>query len=520
MNSIVEQSQSSEPEKTYKVEIDAAALDLGAPVTDLQQIIVPIAANQFALQQIPGLIRKSYRRLLKLREVLNDIKSPELGDSGMFELSNKLSFVIQVGKEFSLERASQILEIEDARATPWQKDAKAGEVCGLIKSLNMEFEDAAECYAEAANAPGLSPDLQWYYEHENALMLTEFGAEFNNKPALESAISLLQTKIIELIPRQQNSAQCSTTYHTLGTVMGILGQRQGGTRNLENAIGAFEKSIETCDRGLDSSQWAKSQNSLGNALGILGHRLGDEEMLKQSAEVFHNALEASTVDQEIDNQVIIQNNLAAILQSTGQRNKDTKQLKLAVENYKAVLQVWTRDKRPMDWGATMNNLGTALRLLGAYRKGPRTLEQSVAAYKSALSVRTRDRLPLDWAMSQNNLGAALQKLAERLEEPKLFNSAISAYESALLEWTREKMPMAWGMTMANLAVARRTMAELDQDLESANQAVSELEAVSDIFRHASHAQYSELSIDQLAKARKLVDTLNLNVGKYADLVKR
>ena len=67
--------------------------------------------------------------------------------------------------------------------------------------------------------------------------------------------------------------------------------------------------------------------------------------------------------------------------------------------------------------------------------------------------------------------------------------------------------MTWAMTMANLGVARKTLAETTGDIESARKAVTELEAVSDTFRNASHAQYSELSIDQLARARKLVDTL-------------
>ncbi len=67
--------------------------------------------------------------------------------------------------------------------------------------------------------------------------------------------------------------------------------------------------------------------------------------------------------------------------------------------------------------------------------------------------------------------------------------------------------MTWAMTMANLAVARRTLAEATGDAGQAARAVVELEAVCDVFRELSHAQYSELSIDQLAKARKLVEAL-------------
>ena len=122
-------------------------------------------------------------------------------------------------------------------------------------------------------------------------------------------------------------------------------------------------------------------------------------------------------------------------------------------------------------------------------------------------------------MTQNNLGAALQKLGEREENPALFEQAIAAYENALKEWTRDRMPMAWGMTLANLGVARRTLADLTADIESAEKAVEELEAVSEIFRNASHAHYSELSIEELAKARKLAEALTLEKGKYAGFVR-
>lgn len=110
-------------------------------------------------------------------------------------------------------------------------------------------------------------------------------------------------------------------------------------------------------------------------------------------------------------------------------------------------------------------------------------------------------------MTQNNLGAALQKLAEREAKSETLIRAIDAYESALMEWDRERVPMTWAMTMGNLAVARKTLAEVTGDCESAFQAVEELQAVCDVFRELSHAQYSELSIDQLGKARKLVNAL-------------
>ncbi len=110
-------------------------------------------------------------------------------------------------------------------------------------------------------------------------------------------------------------------------------------------------------------------------------------------------------------------------------------------------------------------------------------------------------------MTQNNLGAALQKLAERVEGTKELEASVAAYDNALEVWSRDKMPMGWTMTMANLGVARRTLAERSEDLEIARMAVADLSTVTEFFRDASHAQYRELSEEQLTKARELVEKL-------------
>ncbi len=498
------------PGSDIQAEIEAAILNLGAERLDLEALLIPIKDRAVSRLHFKGLLKQAWNRLQKLRSALHQFLEQGAVAPSVADAVKEADAALVTGRSFSIANASNALDAARKRSLEQQAAHVVAAILGMqamVAMLRQDYRGASARYIKAAETAEPDAGLQWHYGHESVLALVDLGREFEDNAALEEAISLLENDIMTLARGTARASHLATTQNSLGNACGILGQRQRGTRNLENAISAYEASLENRVREDEPLEWAATQNNLGNALGILAHRHNDEEMLGKAVEVFNQALEERTRELAPQDWAITKNNLAAVLQPLGQRNKDVKMLKQAVEAYKAVLQIWTRERVPLDWATTMNNLGTALRLLGENRKGPRTLEQSVAAYKSALSVRTRDHLPQEWAMTQNNLGAALQKLAEREENPETLIRAIDAYESALMEWNRDRVPMTWAMTMGNLAVARKTLAEVTEDRESAVKAVEELEAVCDVFRELSHAQYSELSIDQLAKARKLANAL-------------
>ena len=500
------------PGPDIQAEIEAAIVNLGAERLDLEALLIPIKDKAVSRLHFKGLLKQAWDRLQNLRDSLHRFPLQEAVDPNVIDTVKEADAALVTGRSFSIDDASMALDAACKRSLePRQAAHIVAAIQGMqamVAMLRQDYRGASARYSGAAETAELDAALQWHYRHESVLALIDLGREFDDNAALEEAISLLENEIMTLALGTGRASHLATTQNSLGNACGVLGQRQRGTRNLENAISAYEASLENRVREEEPLDWAATQNNLGNALGILAHRHNDEEMLGKAVEVFNLALEERTQELTPQDWATTKNNLAAVLQSLGLRNKDVKMLKQAVDAYKAVLQIWTRERVPLDWATTMNNLGTALRLLGEQRKGPRTLEQSVAAYNNALSVRTRNHLPQDWAMTQNNLGAALQKLAEREENPETLIRAVDAYESALMEWDRERVPMTWAMTMGNLAVARKTLAEINGDRESAIQAVAELETVCDVFRELSHAQYSELSIDQLAKARKLVNALS------------
>lgn len=501
-----------DPIATYSSDLDAAEKDLQAVRSDLEQLLSYIDLDQVSRRQVPALLRLAHGRLSTLRGARPEALIPASGAAGVSGPLRQAASALEPGTGFSLEAA------EEAFGTAYDACCALDGAAELAASLRaaqgrlaaaaQDYRRAAERLAEAAATPGLPVGAQWAYQSERAALLEDLGREFGDHTALEQAIALYRDTVLGLAPRAERPDDWAATQNRLGTALGVLGQRQRGTWMLERAIEAFGQALAERDRERVPLQWAETQNNLGNALGSLALRQSDTEMLEQAVAAFERALEVRTLEESPQAWATTQNNLGAALLTLGQRNKDAKRLARAVEAYKRALQVWTRDRVPLDWATTMNNLGTALRALGEQRKGPRTLEQAVAAYRSALAERTRERLPEDWAMTQNNLGAALHKLAERQEDaaPTLIE-AVAAYENALVEWRRERTPVAWAMTTANLGVARRMLAEQARDLELSRQAEAEFEAVAEVFREASHAQYYELAEERVAETRKLIASL-------------
>jgi hypothetical protein len=95
----------------------------------------------------------------------------------------------------------------------------------------------------------------------------------------------------------------------------------------------------------------------------------------------------------------------------------------------------------------------------------------------------------------------------RQDDPEILTQSVNAYENALQEWTRERRPMGWTMTKANQGVGRKLLAQRVKDADIARMAVADLEAVLEVFRNASHAQYYELAEEQLAEARAVLECL-------------
>jgi tetratricopeptide (TPR) repeat protein len=504
-------SQSTELSILYKLEFDAVCECLNADPKDLAHLLDYIHANQVPRRRISGMLKNAFSNLVQLRESQSDLFDLKGMKPEYYELLEQLKHALKAGENFSLDGVRKVLAAICTDCIEHSCKAEAiAQILGaqaLAFMISQKFEQAAELYEKAASAPGLDLSSRWEYQNKRALALVDLGRDYADNAALELAVELFETTILPLSPQGEQQGQWAQTQSNLGDALGILGHRHRGSHILEQSIATYEQALSQIDRMTMPQEWATAQNNLGNALGALGQRKGEKELLEKSVAAFGLALEERTQKNTPDEWATSQNNLGAALHSLGQHGEGTRLLSKSVAAYTKVLKVWTRQRMPLEWSAALNNLGTVLRVLGERQSGQRSLEKSVAAYKNALAVRSRELFPQDWAMTQNNLGASLQKLAERVDGTQELEDSVAAYGNALKEWTREKMPMGWTMTMANLGVARRTLAERTRDITIARMAVDDIVTVTEIFRDASHAQYRELSEEQLTIARELVEEL-------------
>ena len=490
------------------------AESLGTSRDDLTQLLIPINHKKAPKKLVQNLLRQSCQRLETLRSKMDELVNDSSEFEAVLPIVQSARNALAADATLSLDNAAeQIRAAIELPSAPVSLLPPLHHTNSLIAQLRQDHQGAAEAIDCAINETQVGTP-KWPLFLEKARIFEDLGRDFGVNHGLGRAQSILEDEVLPNIDPHSHPNDWASAMHTLGNVLGMLGQRQGGSRSLQRAVEVFESSLASRDKNASPIDWAQTHNALGTVLGILGQRQGDDTLLIRATESFRDALTLRQQGTYPHEWATTTHNLAAVLQAIGQRKQDSKILKESVEAYRSVLSHWTREHYPIDWALTMNNLGTALRLLGEHRKGPRTLEQSVAAYRSALTERSKEQFPDDWAMTQNNLGASLQKLAQREENIDTLVEAINAYESATGVWTKDRAPMSWTMTMGNLAVARRTLAEVTSDLEIAKQAVDELEAVNEAFREASHAQYSELGIDQLAQARKLVETLKNTPEPY------
>ena len=293
----------------------------------------------------------------------------------------------------------------------------------------------------------------------------------------------------------------------LGISLSILGEREGSTERLEQAVQAYRDALLEYTRDRAPLNWAMTQNNLGAALSILGEREGNTDRLKQAEQAHRDALLENTRDRVPLDWAATQIFLGVVLFDLGKSEGGTIQLEQAVQSYRNALLEYTRERLPLDWAMTQNNLGNALGSLGRREDSTELLEQAVRAYRDALLEYTRDRVPLDWATAQDNLGTALATLGEREGSADLLEQALQAYREALLERTRDRVPLQWAMSFGNEGEALRRLADLGQDATMATTALRQLTEAEAAMREGGHIPSADYYASRIPLAQALVDRL-------------
>ncbi len=350
----------------------------------------------------------------------------KLADQGKLDQAKKL---LAQAEERELAAARELADKAKAR---FLNAAKIQAARAKLLASEFKYQEAGELLQGAAElVKEWDEDARFYLLNEAALVFSRQGEEKGDPQALERAIHLWRETILPLVPRHQPPLDWAGIQNNLGVALRALGERESGTRRLEQAVAAHKEALKVHTRKQEPLRWAMTQNNLGVALGALGERESSTGRLEQAVNAFEQALKERTRERVPLDWATTQNNLGNALFRLGERERGTERLEQAVEAYEEALKEYTRERVPLDWAATQNNLGNALAVLGARESGTRRLVQAVKAYEQALKEWTRERVPMQWAMTQNNLGNALARLGEREQSSKRLEQAVEAYQNAL-----------------------------------------------------------------------------------------
>ena len=80
------------------------------------------------------------------------------------------------------------------------------------------------------------------------------------------------------------------TQSNLGNALRALGEREGGTARLEEAVTAFRAALQELTGERAPLDWAETQNNLGNTLLRLGERESGSARLEEAAAAFDACL--------------------------------------------------------------------------------------------------------------------------------------------------------------------------------------------------------------------------------------
>lgn len=306
------------------------------------------------------------------------------------------------------------------------------------------------------------------------------------------------------VDRAQNPDERGEAFNFLGMALQTLGEREGITLRLEQAVTAYRAALENYTLDRAPLNWCCTQNNLGNALALLGEYQGSRELLEQSVIAYRRALAQWRRDAEPLDWASTQNNLGIALLILGEQETSTLRLNEAVNAYRAALEEVTQYQFPQNWAAIQNNLGIALRTLGERERSTEKIELATACFRKALAEYTRDRLPMDWASTQKNLGNALRSLGERESGIARLEMAVEAYSAALEEYTPDRVLLHWAGTIYVLGYTEALIGGRMAERDRVQTGIAQIEHAIPVLEDGGHAVWAERARNALEQARAIL----------------
>ena len=97
----------------------------------------------------------------------------------------------------------------------------------------------------------------------------------------------------------------ATTQNNLGSALTSLGELEGGTARLEEAVTAYREALKERRRDRMPVEWTSTQINLGNALTSLGERSSGTTQLEEAVSTYSEALEVNADVAPHDQSVVL-----------------------------------------------------------------------------------------------------------------------------------------------------------------------------------------------------------------------
>jgi len=287
-------------------------------------------------------------------------------------------------------------------------------------------------YAESLLAPGLGASFQWRHQNNGTDLLAILDRESPVYGALRQAIERFEHTVFELSLNKPNLIEWANSQATLQDTADRRELRLGGAHVFQQSIELLQGMQMMTDREEDPHRLSAIHHSIGDVMGFIGQRSGSIHYLEQAALSYEQALEIRTEDKMPLEWAQTTFNFALVMHTIGQLEDDASMLKQALGSYKQAVNLLPRKEDGEAWAAAFCSVGTVLYQLGTHRRGSRTLEQALVAFRNALTERTADKSRAAWAITTNNLAATMQALGEHEED--------IGWQWSQTTWTWQKPP--------------------------------------------------------------------------------
>lgn len=313
-------------------------------------------------------------------------------------------------REGRLDDADALLLQLDQRMAAWEAEQEAMVQQGKrdrasvraerakIAHTRFRYRESAALYADAASLVAFDAEYSSHLLLLQAVALNDLGLEFNDFDALVEAVDV-HRQTLGIFARADRPLDWAGMHNNFGLALALIGERFRMLAYLDDAILAFDKSLEEWTPEVSPIEWAMAQVNRGLTLTNLS-------------------------DLQIEKEAI-----ASLREAIASHRR-------AINLYESV-----RDpKLDLLWAAAQNNLGLAQWRLGDIDGGTANLKRAVAAFRKSASIEDRKREPFRWAQVMENIARVQYLLGQRLCSKQVLEDSLACLNEALEVYHLEPVP--------------------------------------------------------------------------------